>query len=129
MIGDVIADLNLHDTIAEVGLDYDVGIAGSKLTGEQRQKLALSRALIKEPDCMLLSDATNSFDSANQAKVLNSITEAFDGRCLVWGVMRPSMAEAFDRVVVLRQGRIVEQGSFEELSSKQGVFKELLDAE
>ncbi len=129
LIGEVIAGLNLRDTIAEVGLDYNVGIAGSRLTGEQRQKLALSRAMMKTPDCLLLSDATNAFDSTNQAMVLANIVEAFDGRCLVWGVMRPSMAESFDRILVMRQGRVVEQGTHSELSSKQGLYKELLDAE
>jgi len=129
LIGEVIGGLDLHDTIAEVGLDYDVGIAGSRLTGEQRQKLALSRALMKKPDCLLLADATNAFDSSNQAMVLEHLLEAFEQKCLVWGVARASMAEKFDRVLVLRQGRIVDQGTFADLSSRTGPLKELLDAE
>ncbi len=129
LIGEVIANLNLRDIVAEVGLDYEVGIAGSRLTGEQRQKLALARALIKQPDCLLLSDATAAFDSANQAMILDNLIAEFDGRCLIWGVMRASMADEFDRVLVLRQGRIVEQGTYEELAGRAGAFKDLLDAE
>jgi len=129
LIGGIIEGLNLHNTIAEVGLDYDVGIAGSRLTGEQRQKLALSRALMKRPDCLLLSDATTAFDSTNQTMVLENLLLNFTGRCLIWGVMRASMSAAFDRILVMRQGRVVEQGTYDDLSSKGGLFSELLDAE
>ncbi len=129
LIGEIIESQSLRDTVAEVGLDYDVGIAGARLTGEQRQKLALARALMKKPDVLLLSDATTAFDSTNQARILANLLRVYDGKCLIWGVMRPAMAKEFDRVIVLRHGRIAETGTFAELSSKGGYFSELLGAE
>ncbi len=129
LIGDVVDELNLHDTVAEVGLNFTVGIAGSRLSTAQRQKLALARALLKRPDVLILSEATTSLDSATQGRIMDSLLADFEGRCLIWSVQRASMAENFDEVLIMRQGRLMERGSFDALRKSNEHLKELLESE
>jgi ABC-type multidrug transport system fused ATPase/permease subunit len=129
LIGEVIEEMGLRDTVAEVGLEYDVGIAGARLSSSQRQRLALARALLKRPGVLLMFESTASLDSNSQARIMNGLLEAFRGRCLIWAVHRADMAERFDEVLVMRQGRIVEQGTFAELSQDETYFHELLNGD
>ncbi|MDP6343926.1 MAG: ATP-binding cassette domain-containing protein, partial [Alphaproteobacteria bacterium] len=129
LIGNVVEELELHGTVAEVGLSYDVGIAGSRLAAAQRQKLALARAVLKRPDVLILSETTTSLDSASQARIMEGLLAEFEGRCLIWSVQRASMAADFDEVLVMRQGRILERGDYAELSQSNDHLKELLASE
>ena len=129
LISDVIAELGLHEVVAEVGLNFDVGIAGSRLSAAQRQKLAMARALMKRPDVLILSESTTSLDSATQAEVMEALLAEFEGRCLIWSVQRASMAAGFDEVLVMRQGRLMERGTFAELSQSNEYVRELLGSE
>ena len=129
LIGDVVAELGLRDTVAEVGLEFDVGIAGARLSGSQRQRLALARAILKRPDVLIMFEATASLDSISQARIMENVLAEFTGRSLIWGVHRPAMAEQFDQVLVMRQGRVVEHGAFAELNREGTFFHELMDAE
>ena len=129
LISEVVDGLELRETVAEVGLDFEVGIAGSRLSAAQRQKLALARALIKRPDILILSEATSSLDSASQAQIMDALLREFEGRCLIWAVQRASMAKEFDEVLIMRQGRLLERGSYGELSQSNEHLKELLESE
>ena len=129
LIGDVVAELGLRDTVAEVGLEFDVGIAGARLSGSQRQRLALARAILKRPDVLIMFEATASLDSISQARIMENVLAEFTGRSLIWGVHRPAMAEQFDQVLVMRQGRVIEHGAFAELNREGTFFHELMDAE
>ena len=129
LIGEVVDEMNLHDTVAEVGLNFTVGIAGSRLSTAQRQKLAIARAVLKRPDVLILSEATTSLDSATQGRIMASLLASFEGRCLIWSVQRASMAKGFDEVLIMRQGRLMERGGFSELSESNEHLKELLESE
>ncbi|MBC8239641.1 MAG: ABC transporter ATP-binding protein, partial [Alphaproteobacteria bacterium] len=129
LISEVIAGLGLHETVAEVGLNFNVGIAGSRLSTAQRQKLALARAILKRPDILILSESTASLDSATQAKVMEALLADFEGRCLIWSVQRVSMASGFDEILVMRQGRLMERGDYAELSQSNEHVRELLASE
>lgn len=129
MIGEVVDALDLRDRIAAVGLGFECGIAGSRLSQAQRQKLALARAIVKRPDLLVLSDATAPLDSAAAARVTDAILEEFKGRGLVWSIGRSSLASRFDHVLVLKAGKLVEQGRFEELDREGSHLKELLAQE
>jgi ABC-type multidrug transport system fused ATPase/permease subunit len=129
LIAEVIDELDLRDRIAEAGLTFDVGISGSRLSGSQRQKLAIARCILKRPDVLIISEATASLDSAAQSKILSSLPEEFAGRCLVWSLHRASLAKSFDRVLVMRGGRVVEQGTYADLDREGTYFRELLAAE
>jgi ABC-type multidrug transport system fused ATPase/permease subunit len=126
LVGEVIDSLDLKPTITQVGLAYEVGIGGSRLSGAQRQKLALARAVVKRPDILLLSEATSSIDAATQAKIMGNVFELLEGKTIVWSLQRAAMAERFDRVIVVSEGRIVEQGGFGDLNREGAEFHKLL---
>jgi putative ABC transport system ATP-binding protein len=129
VIAEVLDSLGLRRAVLEVGLDYQVGIAGKRLTGAQRQKVDLARALIKRPDILVLSEATALLDVAAQTAVTEKILAARRGQSVIWMLHRPSLARSFDRVLVMRGGRIVEQGAAAELARPGTALHELMAAE
>ena len=119
-IGDLIAtvlnDLDLRGRVIQVGLQAEVGVGGTRLSLPQRQKLALARALMKRPDILIAHDPTSPLDPNEQLAVISSLVREFEGRTLIWSLNRIEWAEYFDHVIVMRHGRIVDQGAFGELN-------------
>jgi putative ABC transport system ATP-binding protein len=109
VIAEVLDSLGLRRAVLEVGLDYQVGIAGKRLSSAQRQKIDLARALVKRPDILILNEATALLDAAAQAKVMENILAARPGKGVIWMMDRPSSARKFDRVLVMRDGRVVDE--------------------
>jgi len=107
-IAEVLDSLGLRRAVLEVGLDYQVGIAGKRLSSAQRQKIDLARALIKRPDILVLNDATTLLDAAGQTKVMENILAARSGKGVIWVMDRPNLPRKFDRVLVMRDGRVIE---------------------
>ena len=118
LIAEVVESENLRSVIVEVGLDFQVGLSGSKLSPAQRQKVSLARALVRSPDILILNEATSALDSGSQTKVMSNIITSTKGKNLLWVLQRVSLAGTFDRVMVMSGGRVVETGSFEELQGK-----------
>ena len=114
-IGEVLDSLDLRPAVLEVGLDFQVGIAGKRLTAAQRQKVGLARALVKRPDLLIINEATAVLDSAAQARVLETILQTRAGRGVVWAMSQMEGARKFDRVVVMRDGKIASEGRPDEL--------------
>ena len=129
LISEVVESLDLHKTVVTVGLDFQAGIAGARLSTAQRQKLAVARALLKRSDLLIINEATAPLDSASQAKVLSNVLQASEGRGVIWVLNRLQEAQKFHHIVVMREGRIVEQGSYDELIQNGGVFCDLLEVE
>jgi len=127
LISDVIKSLGLYDTVAEVGMTYDVGIAGSRLSGAQRQKLGIARCLVKRPDVLILSEATGALDSSSQATIMENILAEFEGRTVIWILHRADLARAFDHVLVIENGAIAEQGTVSSLDHDGTKFMELVN--
>jgi ABC-type multidrug transport system ATPase subunit len=128
LISEVVDNLDLRDTVVAVGLEYQAGIGGARLSTAQRQKLAVARALLKRPDLLIINEATATLDPASQTKVLENVLRTSEGRGVVWVLNRVQEAEKFNHVIVLKDGRIVEQGSYEELVKNGGAFRDLLEA-
>ncbi|MGQ0677316.1 MAG: ABC transporter transmembrane domain-containing protein [Rhodospirillales bacterium] len=130
MMAEVIAELSLHDAIVEAGLGFQVGTRGSRLSAAQRQKLGVARAALKRPDLLVLAEATTALDAASDARVVDGVLREFKGKGLYWALQKASTARRFPRVVVMAEGRIAEEGGFEELEKKEGsALAELLKAE
>jgi ABC-type multidrug transport system fused ATPase/permease subunit len=129
LIEEMLDQLDLRRSVIEVGLQAPTGVGGTRLSLPQRQKLALARALLKHPDVLVLYDPTSPLDPADQTRVLQSILEEFQGRTLIWAVSRSDWAERFDHVLVMRQGRVVEQGRYNELNRDGSAFHDLIAAE
>jgi len=113
----VIDGLSLRQIIIDVGLDYNVGTGGSRLSMAQRQKTAIARAVLKRPDLLILNEATSALDGQDQTKISNGLREEFAGRGIIWVLHRASLARNFDRALILSGGKLQEQGSVSELGN------------
>ena len=130
LITEIIDQENLRAVIINTGLDTQAGLAGSRLSQGQRQKLSIARALLRRPDHLILNDATSSLDSGSQTLVMSNLLSEMKGRNVTWALQRASLAEKFDRVLVLSGGQVVEDGSFKGLANKKvSDFHDLLREE
>jgi putative ABC transport system ATP-binding protein len=126
LLTDVLAELQLRDSVIEVGLEYNVGVAGRRLPATQRQKLGIARALIKRPQFLIVNEAVAVFDGRTQDRMRDNILAAAGSRGVVWIANRPGQAEPFKRIVVMQSGKVVEQGTPEDLAAKGRVYAELM---
>jgi putative ABC transport system ATP-binding protein len=128
-ITEVLDALGLRETLIEVGLDYPVGNGGSRLSEAQRQKLAIASAVLKRPDVIALNDATAVLDGRTESTILERLKEEFAERSLVWSLHRPRLASAFDRVLIMENGRLVADGPYTELEKPGSSLAPLMAAE
>lgn len=96
------------------------GLKGGKLSGGQKQRVAIARALIKNPRFMILDEATSALDEQSQEIVQQALDRAMEGRTSVVIAHRMSTIKKCSRIVVLHKGRVVEDGTYDELSGKPG---------
>src|SRR5713101_2922724 len=129
VLGEVLEALSLRPAVIDVGLDYHVGTAGSRLSAAQRQRTAIARALLKRPDMLILNEATTALDGPGQAKASEGLRQEMAGRSLFWVLHRASLARNFDRVLVMSGGKLQEQGRPAELDHKNSLTALLMAAE
>jgi putative ABC transport system ATP-binding protein len=127
-LAEVIEDLGLHQTVIEVGLDYNVGPGGSRLSLAQRQVVGIARAILKRPDLLILNEATSALDGQAQVGVMTGVKKEFAGRGIIWVLHRASLARNFDYVLVLSNGKLQEQGVPAELAGRNDSLLTLLAA-
>ena len=125
----VIDDLDLRTAVMEVGLGFHVESGGGRLSGAQRQKLGIARAIMKRPDVLILNEATGSLDGAAQSALLTAMRSEMDGRGLIWAVHRASMAQDFQNILVMKSGRVIEQGNWDQLNKDGNELYELVKSE
>lgn len=107
------------------GLDSNLGEFGQLLSGGQRQRLALARAILKNPEVLLLDEATSNLDSESERYIQEALAEFLKGRTSIIIAHRLSTIMNADRIFVLERGKIVEQGSHEQLLQQQGIYYQL----
>jgi putative ABC transport system ATP-binding protein len=129
VLAEVLDALGLRQAVVNVGLDYQVGSGGSRLSPAQRQRAAIARTLLKRPDLLILNEATAALDGPAQAKASEAVRQEMKGRGLLWVLHRASLARNFDRVLVMSGGKLAEQGRFAELDRKDTLTGLLLAAE
>lgn len=129
LIGEVLDARDLRSSVIEVGLAFQVGIAGGRLTSVQRQKLAIARTLVKRPTLLILNQATSGLDGASQSRILEKIIDERSGRGMIWVLSRPQQAQLFDRILVMANGRIVEEGDFDSLNVEGKVLRDLIESD
>ena len=115
--------------IIRAGLEFQVGIGGGRLSAAQRQKVALIRAILKKPDLYVLNEATGSLDGSTQTKILNELLSEKNSAGVIWVLQRASMSQRFNQVYFVRNGRILESGTFDELNKDGTAFQKLVAAE
>ena len=126
-----LADVDLSEFLGGLrdGLDSEIGDRGVRLSGGQRQRVALARALLRDPDILILDEATSALDSVVEQRVARAIQQRAKGRTLIIIAHRLSTIRNSDLILVMHDGRVVEQGSWEELVRKEGVFYRLHQAQ
>lgn len=107
------------------GYDTVVGFRGGRLSGGQRQRMAIARALLKDPEILVLDEATSALDAATEAAINETLFRITGGRSVVSVTHRLSTVMNCDRIFVLKEGRMVEQGTHDELLQNNGVYAEL----
>jgi ATP-binding cassette subfamily B protein len=108
------------------GFDTMVGDRGVKLSGGQRQRLAIARALLKDAPILLLDEATSALDSESEHAIQEALDHVMQGRTVIAIAHRLSTLQNFDRIVVMDAGRVIDDGSPDELASRPGPYRNLL---
>ena len=116
---------DLYDDKGNTGLDTQVGERGVKLSGGQRQRIAISRVMLKNAPILLLDEATSALDSEIEFAITESLNDIMTGKTVIAIAHRLSTIAALDRLVVMDKGRIIEQGSHDELLAFNGVYARL----
>lgn len=117
---------DLLEQVAAIGMDFDVGNKGDKLSGGQQQKLSIARVLLKKPKVLIMDEATSALDNTSQGRIQNLIEKWKGSTTVISVIHRLDLIPSFDKVAVMKSGKIVEFGEPEPLIASQGVLYELI---
>jgi subfamily B ATP-binding cassette protein MsbA len=120
---------NAHEFILKCEDSYqtNIGNSGEKLSGGQKQRISIARAILKNPEILILDEATSSLDSESENLIQDALTNLMKDRTSLVIAHRLSTIENADNIIVLKEGKIIEQGSHSSLIAKNGSYKKLHD--
>ncbi|EAU31751.1 hypothetical protein ATEG_07489 [Aspergillus terreus NIH2624] len=122
----LLADANGFIERLKEGFGTMVGSSGNLISGGQKQRISLARALVKDPRILILDEATASLDSATEMRIQQALENVAVGRTLITIAHRLSTIKNADNIIVMRQGKLVEQGTHSELIAANGAYAELV---
>ena len=109
------------------GVDTQIGTEGTYLSGGEQQRIALARAILKDAPIVLLDEATASLDVENETKVQGALSRLLQGKTVLVIAHRMRTVEAADKIVVLSDGKVAEEGAPQELMEKGGLFRRMVE--
>ena len=109
----------------ESGYQTNIGEGGSKLSGGQRQRISIARAVLNDPPILILDEATSALDSESEKLVQDALDKLMKGRTSVVIAHRLSTIQKADHIVVIKEGKIVEEGTHDSLLKNNGLYKKL----
>ncbi len=117
----------VHDNITGFSMQYEtiLGERGITLSGGQKQRVSIARAIIKDPEILLLDDCLSAVDTETEEAILTNLLEVAKGRTTIIVSHRVSSAKNADKIIILDDGRIIQQGSHNQLINKEGYYREL----
>ena len=120
---------NAYDFImaSEQGFDTNIGDRGCKLSGGQRQRISIARAILKNPPILILDEATSALDTESEHLVQDALDKLMHGRTTLVIAHRLSTIKGADLICVMQEGRIIEQGTHDDLMARAGAYKHLVD--
>jgi ATP-binding cassette subfamily B protein len=118
---------NLDEVLSRMpqGPQTMIGEKGVRLSGGERQRLGIARAIYKKPDILFLDEATSHLDSGSEEKIRQSLSLVFKDVTAIVIAHRLSTIREMDRILVMEHGEIAEEGTFDELVAKNGIFHDL----
>jgi len=132
LIGELMDEKDIRENVFRVGLDFDIGTGGKRLSENQRQRIIMARALMKGGDLLIVNRGLNTLDSRAQARLVKKILERARGEegdrsfGLLWVLTNPALAKNFDKVLVFDRQKLVGKGSPDELSKSNEVYTALV---
>jgi ABC-type multidrug transport system fused ATPase/permease subunit len=118
---------DLLEAIIEIGMHYQVGTKGDRLSGGQQQKLAIARIFLKEPRVLIMDEATSALDNKSQTRIQNLLETRWKKKSTVVSVVhRLDTIKNYDKVAVMKAGKILEMGTYDELMARKGMLYELV---
>jgi len=114
--------LDLEDSEGNIGYDARVGERGVKLSGGQRQRIALARVILKDPPILILDEATSALDSEVEAAIQQTLHKMMEGKTVIAIAHRLSTIAQMDRIIVMEQGRVIEDGTHDSLLAEGGKY-------
>src|SRR5829696_4574130 len=122
---------NAHDFITQLedGYETRVGEGGTKISGGERQRIAVARAFLRDAPILILDEPTSSIDSRTESVILEALDRLMEGRTTILIAHRLSTIRSVDEILVLNEGRLVEQGTHDELLEGAGLYRQLWEAQ
>lgn len=118
----------IKDTVMSLPMKFDtkIGRDGMGLSQGQKQRILIARAVYKNPEYIILDEATNSLDANNERAIVDNLARFYEGRTVVVVAHRLSTVKNADQIIVMDKGRIVEQGTHESLTARHGAYYNLV---
>jgi putative ABC transport system ATP-binding protein len=129
-MGELFDQLDLYDDVLSIGMEFDVGSGGKRLTMVQRQKVNMARTLLKRSDYFIFNRPLLALDQRVQDQIIRNVVTGLheEGKrpAIIFVLSNARLAEIFDRILLFERGGLAEAGGYPELSEKNTMFKELL---
>jgi putative ABC transport system ATP-binding protein len=126
LVREVALEVGMEDALINKGLEFHVGASGARLSYSQKQRIAIARALMKDPDVLVMDEPTSGLDPVLERMLVIGVLEQMRGRMVLWALGHAELAKLFDRVLVLDHGRLVDDAPFANLSADAPALKKLL---